>query len=500
MSDKIDAEVLLDDDDVPSNFDGPESYDEEGQLQLLRVDEFAFDEMNIVEIPFSTLSNKASKKTHIPLSPSGEEYLESVSQKHSLPTAMAERTVLGLMWLTWDKNGFNSPKVTFTLRELVEKFMHPGKFTRYRAQGELLQSAERELHRIAATRLHSNRWWDRKNNKHVEIDAAIIDSITVSQEGGRNSSRILEIVWGNKIYNSVRDRYTKSFDIKTWLQIKKPMDGRLFRWLDRQLDGKSQQEVKSCQKWAKYKMLMQSKKIERGGRTASSYILEKVSDSISRLNDLKFGVRLVVDKSEPDFSFRFEKIPEKRGEVVDRDETGNLVFEFKKLFHGSKKKGRLKEADRRVAAKWIESYGFEKSIFMVGRCRDLHLAGRRGEEPLYSFKALEFYETRAEADFEREKEDEAGQLDMTLDRERREKWNRYAEGMLAEADQTLDLAELKAEAESRAGELYPEALKSGLVKDRIIEAELKKLKLERVGAMSEEEFLGLKDDEPVMKN
>lgn len=486
MSDKAEAEVLLDDEEIPSHLEDSEG--DESQLQLLRVDEFAFDEMNIVEIPISTLSNKASKKTLIPLSPSGEEYLESVSKKHSLPTAMAERTVLGLMWLTWDKNGFNSPKVTFPLRELVENFMHPGKFTRYRAQGELLQSAERELHRVAATRLRSKRWWDRKNNKHVEIDAAIIDSITISQEGGRNSSRILEIVWGNKIYNSVRDRYTKSFDIKTWLQIKKPLDGRLFRWLDRQLDGKSHQVVKSCQKWAKYKMLMQSKKIERGGRTGSSYILDKVSDSISRLNDLKFGVRLVVDKSEPDFSFRFEKIPEKRGEVVDRDETGNLVFQFKRLFHGSKKKGRLKEADRRVAAAWLDSYGFEKAVWMVKRCQELHQAGKRAEEPLYSFKGMEFYETRAEADYGRKKDEEAGQLDLTLERERRQKWERYLESKLAEADRTLDLKELRAEAEGRAGELHPEAFKRGFAKNRLIEAELKKLKLERVGAVSEDEF------------
>jgi hypothetical protein len=125
----------------------------------------------------------------------------------------------------------------------------------------------------------------------------------------------------------------------------------------------------------------------------------------------------------------------------------------------------------------------------------LHLAGKRAQEVLHTFKALEFYETRAAADFDRKKEEEAGQLDLTLERERREKWKKYVEAMLKEADRTLDLEELQAEAEGRVGDLNLVKTKSGFARDKVLEIELKRLKLERVGAVPEEEFMGFWNDE-----
>jgi len=490
--DYIEPEILPQEDDLVVFV---ETEGKEGQLQLLHVDDFAFDEMNLVEIPFCTLQKQTSVSRSISLSPTGDEYLECVGSKHPLPTSLAEPTVLGLLWLTKNKNGFKSPKVTFALRDLVESYMYPGRFSQYRASGKLMTSVERELHRIASTRLHSRRWYDRSLEKHVEIDAAIIDSITIRHEGGKHRSRVLEIVWGNKIFQSVQNQYTKNFDVKTWLQISQPLDRRLFRWLDRQLDTKNSQMVKSCQNWAKHKMLMQCYKIEKGGRTASGYILNKVTDSLKRLNGLDFGVRLVVDKSQPDFSFRFDRIADKSVEVLDWDETGELVFEFKKIFHEVKKRGRLKESDRRVAAAWIESYGFDKAVWMVGRCRVLHLEGKRSDETIYSFKGLEFYETRAEADYERMKDNEAGQLDLVLEKEQREKWAGYRERKLAEAERTLDIASLRNQARARAQAAYPEAFTRGFAKDRLIDAELRKLELEELGAMTEDQFSALSESE-----
>ena len=108
-------------------------------------------------------------------------------------------------------------------------------------------------------------------------------------------------------------------------------------------------------------------------------------------------------------------------------------------------------------------------------------------------------ETRAAADLERKKEEEAGQLDLTLERARREKWKRYVESMLAEADRTLDLEELQAEAEAeaegRVGDFNLGKIKSGFARDKVLEIELKRLKLERVGAVPEEEFMGFWSDE-----
>ncbi len=380
-----------------------ETPEEEGAAsQLSLLEELAFDEMNLVELPFCLLKKQTSSCRSVFLSPSGDEYLEATSNRYGLPTALAEPIVLGLMWLTMEQVKFESPKVTFSLRELVEEYIYPGQFTRYRASGRLLKSVEEELHRIAATRLRSNRWYDRSLGKHVEMDAAIIDSMTVRNAGGRNATRILEIVWGNKVFESVRARYTKSLSIQTWLQIRYPLDRRLFRWLDRQLEGKDYQVVTSCQAWARHKMLMQSRNLDRGGRTGSSYVLTKVTEALYRLNGIGFSVQLEADKSPADYVFRFERIPGKQNEVRELDAEAELVAEFKRVFLGSPGKlGRLRKADRKLASVWIASYGLKKALWMVERSKKLHDLGRYSGQRLLWFSGLEPYEMAAAADYER---------------------------------------------------------------------------------------------------
>ena len=61
-----------------------------------------------------------------------------------------------------------------------------------------------------------------------------------------------------------------------YTQLKYSLDKALYRWLDRQLHGdKISQGVKSCQNFARYKLGMTGYKIDRGGRTASSHIVNE---------------------------------------------------------------------------------------------------------------------------------------------------------------------------------------------------------------------------------
>src|SRR5689334_10585249 len=103
---------------------------EKKQLVLLETEKVAFDEMNLVELRFALLTDgKEAALKPVPevlLSPNGAERL--VAGKNSVPTALAERVVLGLLWLTQQDNGFREPVVRFTLRGLIEKYMHPDRF------------------------------------------------------------------------------------------------------------------------------------------------------------------------------------------------------------------------------------------------------------------------------------------------------------------------------------------------------------------------------------
>jgi hypothetical protein len=460
-------------------------------------EDWAFDEMNLVEIPFCLLQNTNKGKNTVPLSASGLEYIESSQQKYGLPTALAEPVVLGLMWLSMSKYGFNERIIRFSVRELVEKYMYPNKYMQYRAGGKIMAAVEEELHRIAATRLYSKRWYDKKLGRHVDIDASIIDYISVINEGGKNSLRVLEVGWGTKLMESVQARYTKNLDVDLWLQIEHPLDRRMYRWLDRQLSSKERETVKSCQNFARFKLLMQGKVLDKGGRTASTYIFNKLSDTLERLNGLGFAVRMTPDKSKPDFSLIFDKIPGKVNEVVDTDPAGDLVRDFQYYFHGLQKGGkkyRLREADVEFASKWIESYGYEQSRWMLKKCRELHSRSPRSDDKIYYFKGLEAYEPAASSAFETHVKEVAGQQRLRMEETRRSQWGAYEDIMLIEAEKQMTDekdAMLRSQAREQAKSHLPLNTPQTNIEiflGPLIKIELKKLKLTSINAMPQDEF------------
>lgn len=382
---------------------------EQAEFELIQnVEGVAFDEMNLVELPFALLTDAKEARSkpviEVPLAPDGSEALVS-NARSSLPTALAERVVLGLLWLTQQQNGFKTHVVRFPLRILVEQYMYPGRFSKNRASGAFMKRVEEEINRVADTRIHSNRWYDKKLQRTTQMNAAIIDYIQVIHEGGRNSARVVELRWGDQLFNSVKAKYTKALDIRTLLKIQRPLDLRFYRWLDRQLATKRVQAVESCQNFAKYKLLMRGQKIDRGGRTASSYIVGKLRESLEKLNDIGFGVRMTVKQDQSDFRLVFEKLEGSDNESVSIDETAEIVREFQRYAHdlpANAKPRKISESDRNEAARWLEDYEKELAIWLVKRCVRLHKRTRQGEQTLFRFKALSFYEAKALADWERE--------------------------------------------------------------------------------------------------
>ncbi|MFC1610387.1 hypothetical protein ACFL6C_05470 [Myxococcota bacterium] len=474
-----------------------EQRDENEQVDY--VDEFAFDEMNLVELPFCLLEKTDGGKRLVPLSPTKTEYLEA-GKKRGLPTALAMRAVLGLLWLTKDKNNFTGRIVRFSLRELVEEYMFPGRFTQYRAAGKLLKSVEDQLHRVAATRLYTKRWYDRRLNKHTEMDASVIDYMQVINQGGRNSARTVEVAWGTKVFQSVQAKYTRSFDVVTWLQITHPLDQALFRWLSRQLECKDVQEVASIQKFGRYKLLMQGRVIEKGGRTASSYVLHKLQEALERLNGLGFPVRMTADQNRADFSLRFERIGGQGNEVVVTDQAADLVAEFKRVCHGVTKKqtrGRVRERDRKAAREWLEAYGLEQATWMVKRCHDLHRTGPRSNQRLMWFSGLQAYEVAAAADYEHRGNERGGRTKETAEDKRYELWERYRDVVL-DSMHSQD-PRLRPKARRRAKRNPDNAFAfdngNGTAIEGAVNAELAQLKLEAANAITKEEFIELTDDE-----
>lgn len=469
---------------------------------IQNVEGVAFDEMNLVEIPFSLLTDAKEARSkpviEVPLTPDGSEALVS-NARSSLPTALAERVVLGLLWLTQQQNGFKTHVVRFPLRILVEQYMYPGRFSKNRASGAFMKRVEEEINRVADTRIHSKRWYDKKLQRTTQMNAAIIDYIQVIHEGGRNSARVVELRWGDQLFNSVRAKYTKALDVRTLLKIQRPLDLRFYRWLDRQLATKRVQNVESCQNFARYKLLMRGQKIDRGGRTASSYIVGKLRESLNKLNDIGFGVRMTVQQDQADYRLVFEKLDGNANEAVSIDETAEIVREFQRQAHDlpkNSKPRKIPESDREEASCWLKDYEKELAIWLVKRCVRLHKKSRQGEQTLFRFKALSFYEAKALADWEREQEKKmkkSSQAAKSGAANVEEAWEAYRFEQVTKAREGLKAKKLeKLEAEATQ-EVQEEILKAQFKAPKsamkaIIQTRVEEKLMASAGGMDEEAF------------
>ncbi len=463
------------------------------------VEELAFDEMNLVELPFALLTDakEANFKpvAEIPLSPNGCESLVA-NARGSVPTALAERVVLGLMWLTMQENGFKSATVRFPLRVLIEHYMYPDRFGRNRASGVFLRRVEEELNRVADTRIRSDRWYDKQLGRQTRMNAAIIDYVQVVEEGGRNCARTVEVRWGAQIFKSICDRYTKALDVRTILKIDRPLDLRFYRWLDRQLGTKSREVVHSCQNFARYKLLMRGQKVDRGGRTASSYVVGKLKEALERLDHIGFSVRMTVDEAVADYRLVFERIAGPHNEAVALDQAALLVLQFQRLAHGlpeSAKKRRIAELDRDEAGRWLNDYGFAQAQWMIRRAVELHRQSGHKERTLFRFKALGFYENKALADFERQASRPASKHPPSP-ANAEAAYLAYREAELARARTAFsdeEIAAVRTEVEHEIAAQYDDgSLKpSERVLRTLVTSAMEARLLEEIGALSETAFL-----------
>lgn len=463
-----------------------------------RIEHLAFDEMNLVELPFALLTDSRSKETQgleeIHISEGGEKLV--TMGKGNLPTALAERTVLGLMWMTMAKTSFKESTIRFGLRRLVEDFMYPNRFHKTRASGQLLKRVEQEINRVADTRIHTKRWYDQELRRQTTMNAAIIDYVQVVSDGATTSPKILEMKWGEKLYKSIQAKYTKQIDARTVLSINRPLDLRFYRWLDRQLATKSTQVIKSCQNFARFKLLMRSYKIERGGRTASSYIVSQLERSLERLNNLGFAVRMIIDKSIPDYRLSFEKIDSTQNETIKVDSVGELFAHFQREAHDlseNETPSKPKKTDREAVIRWLEEYGIERSKAMISRCVELHRENKGKDSAIYKFQGLSLYEMKARADTTPRQARKARKKKLSL-AEIEERWGGYREEKLAQAEKELSAAtkdELEAEGKKQVEQMmHGQKLRfrNKLALQSLIQASVEEKYLDAVQAMDEDTF------------
>ena len=458
------------------------------------LDELAFDEMNLVELPFALLTRDTRGVFEIPLSADGKSRLACLnSSEHGLPNSLAPRVILGLLWMWKSERNNGAQTFNVKVRELVRRYMYPDRFTRYAPNSDLLRAVERQINCIANSRIHTDRWYDHKLKARQRANVAIISDVKVLDEGGRHRPRLLQVTWGQAFWDSIVHRYTKPIDVRVVQALVNPLDLALYRLLDRQLTRKSRQSYSDIVALARFKLGMRGKTLDVGGRTASSYVAKKLGESLRRLRQEQFTVRMIVDRGVVPYSVTFERIadakPGQAHEVVDDDAPADLVREFLFHCHGVPRdqRARVTQADRDAAGEWLKAYGLEKGKWMVERCAKMQRE-RHGDRILV-FRGLHLYENLAAGAYERERRNLAEGEERGRAAERDALWHLYQRRLIAMFDANTDRAELAmletevdAELQRDMGE------KPAFIAEAYRRARVRDLKLARMNVMGEREF------------
>ena len=459
------------------------------------LDDVAFDEMNLVELPFALLTRDTAGIYEIPLSADGKSRLACLnSSEHGLPNSLAPRVVLGLMWM-W-KNERDNERQTFTvkLRELVERFMYPDRFKTYGPNSDLLRAVERQINCIANSRIHTDRWWDAGLKCRQKANVSIISDVKVLDEGGRHRARVLQVTWGQAFWDSMVQRYTKPIDARLVQSLANPLDLQLYRLLDRQLARKARQHYADVVWFARYKLAMRGKTLDTGGRTASSYVAKKLAESLGRLSREQFTVRMTVDRGSDPFSVTFERVespkPGQAHEVREHDLGAELVREFYFFAHNiprAQKRPRIDQADRLAAKAWLDAYGFEKAKWMIERC--IRMQKERRGEPILLFRGLRLYESAAAGAYVQWQHGEAEQRRRGLAEEMDSLWSTYRRKLVELFDSKASADDL-ARLEGKTREQLQREMgdKPAYIADAHLRGRLCAEKCARMNAITEIEF------------
>jgi hypothetical protein len=198
------------------------------------------DEMNLVEFPFATLSDRAEglqvlefhvedtdRETGLPVE---RKLTVTGDAKLGLPTAKDEEVYLGLLQLTKFHTDFSSPTVRFTRHELIRVLGWPKNDWAY----ERIATA---LARLTGVRLfYQNAWRDNANKTYRDRGGfGILDSFTIrdARKGMGTVEDILsEFRWNAVLFESFRAGYLKRLDFETVRSLGTKAK-RLYRYLDK---------------------------------------------------------------------------------------------------------------------------------------------------------------------------------------------------------------------------------------------------------------------------
>lgn len=200
------------------------------------------DEMNLVEFPFATLSERSGSTKvlefqvddydRIAGKPVSRKLTVTGDAKYGLPTAKDEEVYLGLLQLTKVHNDFGDPKVYFTRGELIRLMGWKNRDWSY-------HRVATALCRLTGVRLfYENAWRDNTKKRFRSqggfglLDSFEIRDGRVRASNGDETERLSEFRWNSVIFESFQSGYLKKLDYSKVRELG-TIARRVYRYLDK---------------------------------------------------------------------------------------------------------------------------------------------------------------------------------------------------------------------------------------------------------------------------
>ena len=200
------------------------------------------DEMNLVEFPFATLSERSGESKVLEFQVdeydrvAGKPVIRKLTvtgdAKYGLPTAKDEEVYLALLQVTKLHSDFSDPKVYFTRSELI-------KLMGWKNRDWSYHRIATALYRLTGVRLfYENAWRDNTKKRFRSqggfglLDSFEIRDGRIRSPDGDETLRLSEFRWNSVIFESFQSGYLKKLDYSKVRELG-AIARRMYRYLDK---------------------------------------------------------------------------------------------------------------------------------------------------------------------------------------------------------------------------------------------------------------------------
>lgn len=197
------------------------------------------DEMNLVEIPFTLLTNRVERQIK---TIQGPNWIITGSDKFGLPVAIDEEVYVAMMKFTKDHD-FQHREIPFSRYQMVN-------LMGWDRTGKSYNRVREALDRLAGVYIRTDAFWDNRLKQNVSQGFHILESYLIA-EGRRGRKKAADqmdlsfstFTWNETIFNSFQGGYIKLLDTERYFRLTLPTSKRAYRFLDKRLYQRDSIEV-----------------------------------------------------------------------------------------------------------------------------------------------------------------------------------------------------------------------------------------------------------------